>query len=78
MLTDKPRDLDLRFRITLDLERIPGDIYLAVEPLVIPPPEAYKAGVRVITCDCSASSQKPSSRVSFSAQPRCAAIYRPT
>ena len=51
LLIDKPRDLDFRFRITLDLECTPGDIYLAVEPLVTPPPEAYKAGVRVITCD---------------------------
>jgi branched-chain amino acid aminotransferase len=51
LLTDKPKDRDVRFRITLDLERTPGDIYLAVEPLVVPPPEAYRLGVRIITCD---------------------------
>ena len=51
LLTGKPKDLDVRFRITLDLERTPGDIYLAVEPLVVPPSEAYRSGVRVITCD---------------------------
>lgn len=51
LLIDKPQDQDVRFRITLDLERTPGDIYLAVEPLVVPLPEAYQAGVRVITCD---------------------------
>lgn len=40
---------DLRVRITLDLEEHPGDIYIAIEPLLTPPPEAYRHGVKVIT-----------------------------
>ncbi len=42
--------LDLRLRLTLDLEKTPGEAYIAVERLIIPPPEAYQAGVKVITC----------------------------
>lgn len=42
---------DIRFRVTVDLEQSPGEVYLAVEPLVIPPISAYQHGVKVITCE---------------------------
>ena len=45
----RPAD-DLRLRLTLDLEANPGDVYLAVEPLDVPPPGAYLEGVSIITC----------------------------
>ncbi len=41
---------DLRLRLTLDLEKSPGDLYLAAQVLQTPPPEAYRQGVRAITC----------------------------
>jgi branched-chain amino acid aminotransferase len=40
----------LRLRLTLDLESQPGDLYIAIEPLEVPPPAAYRDGVSVITC----------------------------
>ena len=40
---------DLRLRLTLDLEQAPGTLYISAEPLLIPPPEAYTAGVRLVT-----------------------------
>lgn len=40
---------DYRFRLTLDLEREPGSIYLAAEPLHVPSPEEYAQGVKVIS-----------------------------
>jgi branched-chain amino acid aminotransferase len=46
---DEVSNGDLRVRITLDLEEHPGDIYIAVEPLLTPPPKAYRNGVKVIT-----------------------------
>jgi branched-subunit amino acid aminotransferase/4-amino-4-deoxychorismate lyase len=49
----KPRSLDLRVRLVLDLEEHPGDLYLAALPLVKPPPEAYKSGVWVVTSELS-------------------------
>jgi branched-chain amino acid aminotransferase len=51
LLSDIPPGEEVRIRLTLDLERSPGDLYLAIEPLVTPPPEAYQRGVRAITCD---------------------------
>ena len=42
---------DLRLRLTLDLEIHPGDLYLALQPLSVPPPEYYQRGVAAITCD---------------------------
>ncbi len=42
--------LDLRLRLTLDLEKFPGDAYIAVERLMLPPPDAYQVGVKVIPC----------------------------
>lgn len=38
-----------RVRLTLDLTQTPGDIYISIEPLAIPPSEAYTSGVKVIT-----------------------------
>ena len=44
------KQTDLRLRLTLDLETQPGDLYIAIEPLDVPPPAAYRDGVAVITC----------------------------
>ena len=41
---------DLRLRLILDLESQPGDLYLAIERLDIPPPGAYRDGVAIVTC----------------------------
>jgi branched-chain amino acid aminotransferase len=51
LLQDCPKGKDFRIRLTLDLEQTPGELYILLEPLVVPPPQAYLAGVRVITCD---------------------------
>jgi len=40
---------DLRLRLTLDLEREPGSLYITAEPLQTPATEAYHQGVRVVT-----------------------------
>lgn len=42
-------DRDYRFRLTLDLELAPGEIYISIEPLLPPPLEAYQLGVKVIS-----------------------------
>ena len=39
---------DFRFRLVLDLEKRPGDLYLVCEPLPLLPPAAYERGVKVI------------------------------
>jgi branched-subunit amino acid aminotransferase/4-amino-4-deoxychorismate lyase len=51
LLMNRPQGQDWRIRLTLDLEHAPGDLYITLEPLAVPPPEAYQQGVRVITCD---------------------------
>ena len=51
LIKDKPKGKDVRIRLTLDLEHVPGELYIIVEPLVVPPRQAYEEGVRVITCD---------------------------
>jgi branched-chain amino acid aminotransferase len=51
LLSDIPLTQEVRIRLTLDLERTPGDLYLAIQALVTPPPEAYQHGVRAVTCD---------------------------
>lgn len=48
-LADWPQGQDARLRLTLDLERLPGDLYIFIEPLVVPGPQAYQQGVRLIT-----------------------------
>lgn len=40
---------EARVRVTLDLEKDPGALYLLVEPLHTPPAQAYEQGVRVVT-----------------------------
>ncbi len=40
---------DYRVRVTLDLEREQGTIYVAIEPLHVPSPEEYTHGVNVIS-----------------------------
>ena len=42
---------DSRVRITADLSKCVGDIYIALAPLVTPGADAYQNGVRVITCN---------------------------
>jgi branched-chain amino acid aminotransferase len=49
-LSTASRAADLRLRLTLDLESNPGDVYIAIEPLEIPPPGAYRDGVAIVTC----------------------------
>jgi branched-chain amino acid aminotransferase len=44
------KQVDLRLRVTLDLESQPGDLYIAIEPLEVPPPGAYHEGVAILTC----------------------------
>lgn len=39
-----------RIRITVDLSESIGDIYIALEPLILPPQSVYDYGVKVITC----------------------------
>ena len=49
---------ELRLRITIDLTKNKGDIYLAAEPLVTPTPMDYKCGVRVSTTNLTRSNPK--------------------
>jgi branched-chain amino acid aminotransferase len=42
---------NLRVRITLDLEKNPGDIYFSIEGLTTPPLNSYKNGVSVVTTE---------------------------
>jgi len=51
LIKDNPKGKDVRIRLTLDLEHVPGELYIIVEPLIVPPTQAYQEGVRVITCD---------------------------
>jgi branched-chain amino acid aminotransferase len=45
-VTDFPES---RLRLTVDLQKIIGQIYLSIEPLITPPDCEYKMGVRTIT-----------------------------
>ena len=40
---------EARIRLTVDLEVEPGRLFVSIEPLVVPPPESYRLGVRTIT-----------------------------
>jgi branched-chain amino acid aminotransferase len=40
---------DKRVRIVLDLEQEPGEVFILMEPLVVPGPPAYEHGVKVVT-----------------------------
>ena len=53
-----PGEVELRFRVTVDLEEIPGTIYVAVEELVVPTPEQYAAGVKTMTCEMERKNPK--------------------
>jgi branched-chain amino acid aminotransferase len=44
-----PARQDVRLRLTIDLERQPGQAYLAIEPLCTPSPDEYQNGVSAIT-----------------------------
>jgi branched-chain amino acid aminotransferase len=50
-LNTVPGGQDYRIRLTLDLEAHAGDLYLLLQPVQPPPPEAYQTGVKVVTCD---------------------------
>ncbi|HEX9028411.1 MAG TPA: aminotransferase class IV [Anaerolineales bacterium] len=39
-----------RVRLTLDLEKVHGDLYITLEPLQVPSAQDYEQGVRAITC----------------------------
>jgi branched-chain amino acid aminotransferase len=54
-LNDNP---DLRLRIFVDLSKNRGDIFLAAEPLITPPPIGYQKGVRVATTQLTRSNPK--------------------
>jgi len=41
---------EARVRLTVDLTREPGTVYLSLEPLTLPSEEDYRRGVRVSTC----------------------------
>lgn len=40
---------NMRVRLTLDLRDVPGTVYILIEELRVPSPEAYQRGVRVVT-----------------------------
>lgn len=44
------RAVDQRLRLTLDLEKTPGDLYITVQELHAPSELAYRLGVKVVTC----------------------------
>lgn len=50
MLAVYGRD-EARVRITVDSTKNPGDVYIALAPLVTPTEKDYKNGVRVISCN---------------------------
>lgn len=39
-----------RIRLTLDLEKVHGELYISLEPLQVPSAQDYERGVRAITC----------------------------
>ena len=45
-----PASIDVRVRITLDLEEVPGAVYCTGEPLQVPQREYYQNGVDIVTC----------------------------
>lgn len=47
-LLSKSTSGESRVRLTLDLTQTPGDVYISIEPLSVPPPEAYMSGVKVL------------------------------
>lgn len=47
---EQPEIADWRFRLTLDLEVQRGMVYLSIQPLDTPPEQAYREGVRAVTC----------------------------
>ncbi len=40
---------DARIRLTLDLEKEPGTVYISLEPLNVPAEEQYRQGVSIVT-----------------------------
>lgn len=41
--------VDKRLRVTVDLEEIPGDVYIAIETLKVPAADLYRDGAAVVT-----------------------------
>jgi len=58
VIDEYPGKKDLRIRMVLDLEFALGEIYLMLELLKTPPPDAYHSGVRVITCQLQRDNPK--------------------
>ena len=50
MLEAYPGD-DVRVRITVDATKNPGDVYIALAPLITPSRSNYENGVQVISCN---------------------------
>ena len=48
--TNRSTPADFRLRLILDLQVNLGDVFIAIQPLVIPAPEAYRLGAPAITC----------------------------
>jgi len=48
-ISEMPGDGDYRVRLTLDLLSQPGEIYISIEPLILPSETMYKEGVNVVT-----------------------------
>jgi len=55
---------DLRVRLTLDLDNVPGTIYLSAQILKLPPAILYQSGVQVVTN--SYKRQQPKAKLSRS------------
>ncbi len=49
---------DARTRLTMDLTKQVGDVYISLEPLKTPPPEAYERGVHTLTRKMQRSNPK--------------------
>ncbi|GAP18067.1 aminotransferase class IV [Levilinea saccharolytica] len=49
---------EARIRLTLDLTKHVGDVYISLEPLKTPPPEAYERGVHTLTRKMQRSNPK--------------------
>ncbi len=56
-LQQYPKD-EARVRLTMDLSQHIGDVYISLEPLKTPPPEAYLYGIRTLTRKMQRSNPK--------------------
>jgi branched-chain amino acid aminotransferase len=47
-----------RVRLTIDLELNPGELYIFISPLIVPPQKAYEDGVGALTCEMKRDNPK--------------------